>query len=982
MNKLVQKIKETSMSHGSIPFWSWNDKLNEDELRRQIRNMHDMKMQGFFMHARAGLETEYLSDEWYSAVAACIDEAKKLGMQAWSYDENGWPSGFAGGKLLSDADNHATFVEAQLSEQFPTKSENTLAIYAFSDDGIPTPIEKDILGCQKYLHITVGKDSSYVDTMRADITDKFIEATHEEYKKRFPDDFGGAMPGFFTDEPQYYRWRTPYSKYMDEWFMEEYGYSVIEALPALFCDYPGACERRYDYHKMTTKKFTENFSKRLYDWHEKNGVRLTGHFVQEDSLWGQLMCCGEIMPQYMYEHIPGVDYLGRELVGDLAFKQLGSVAAQVGKKTAMSEMFACCGWDVSPRELKRIAELQYSGGVNLTCQHLYPVSIRGQRKRDYPAFYSEHNRWQRHLAHFNEYFNNLGAILAMGREYANVLVIHPMHSAWLYFQRVNMENSVKALDDELAGLVKLLSGNQICYHFGSETMMRDMAKVTGDKISVGLCSYDTVIIPGCDTLDGATVELLRKYISGGGKVYTCNHHLPTRIDGRLADLSFLEKLDDISDKNSFESLRSRSDIITESADDISDVRMQVRETEYGRIIYLTNLSYCNVGFTLRVKNCKGLCRLDIESLEASATYGRLLGCDSVAELLLRGGESIVLSEYQAPEFLSRHPRFDECIKLKNGFTLDKLPENSLTLDRARVSRGGSEFSELKPIEEIRDELLSERYSGELTLSFPFDITDVPERLELISEPSMSKNISVNGKEVTHGSGFALDRSFSLTDISQLLGPGENRINITLDYHQSDYVYYVLYGGVSESLRNCLVFDTEIECMYLKGSFALDMKAEDFEREEKNAYRYDAACGMSLIKQKPTLNVENIVTDGYLFFSGEISISTTLDYKAGDPTLLHIGGRYSTAEVNVNGKLAGVLVLSEYIDIKDYLSEGENKLTLTLCNNHRNLLGPHHNIDPEPLAVSPPKFSFEGMWHNGECADFDSRYSFIRFGIDV
>lgn len=59
MNKLVQKIKETSMSHGSIPFWSWNDKLNEDELRRQIRNMHDMKMQGFFMHARVGLETEY-----------------------------------------------------------------------------------------------------------------------------------------------------------------------------------------------------------------------------------------------------------------------------------------------------------------------------------------------------------------------------------------------------------------------------------------------------------------------------------------------------------------------------------------------------------------------------------------------------------------------------------------------------------------------------------------------------------------------------------------------------------------------------------------------------------------------------------------------------------------------------------------------------------------------------------------------------------
>ncbi len=982
MNKLVEEINKTSMNHASIPFWSWNDKLDEKELRRQIRNMNDMKMQGFFMHARAGLETEYLSDEWYGCVAACIDEAKKLGMQAWSYDENGWPSGFAGGKLLLDSDNHATFIEAKICESFPQKNDSTLAIYAFLENGIPSLVSAPEDNCEKYLHITTGKDSSYVDTMRADITDKFIEATHSEYQKRFADDFGGAMPGFFTDEPQYYRWKTPYSKCMDEWFLEDYGYSVLEALPALFCDYPGACEHRYDYHRMTTKKFTENFSKRLYDWHEKNGALLTGHFVQENSLEGQLMCCGEIMPQYMYEHIPGVDYLGRELVGDLSFKQLGSVAAQTGKKTTMSEMFACCGWDVSPRELKRIAELQYSGGVNLMCQHLYPVSIRGQRKRDYPAFYSEHNVWQKHLASFNEYFNNLGAILAMGCEYANLLVIHPMHSAWLYFQRVDMENSVKALDDELAELIKFLSGNQICYHLGSETMMRDMAKVSGNKISVGLCSYDTVVIPGCDTLDSTTVELLREFICRGGKVYTYNHHIPTRIDGRCADLSLLENLEDISDPKSLDALRSNSDVITESTCDISDVRMQVRNTKYGRIIYLTNLSYKDVSLRLRVKKCAGLGMLDIPSLKTSAVYGSIFEGDAVAEILLRGGESAVLTEYEAPEFLSGHPVFVECIKLKNDFITEEMPQNYLTLDRARASKNGAEFGELKPIEQIRDELLFERYSGELTLSFPFDITDIPERLELICEPSMSKSITVNGKSVISGESFAIDRCFPLTDISGLLKKGENIVNISLDYYQSDYVYYVLYGGVSESLRNCLVFDTEIECMYLRGSFALDMSVENFEREEKNAYRYDALCGMSLIKQNPTLDIRNVVTDGYPFFAGEISFSTTVDYSEGDPTLLHIGDRYSTAEVTVNGKAAGVLILSEYIDIKDYLVPGENKLKLTLCNNYRSLLGPHHNVDPEPLSINPKTFSFEGAWHDGVCEEFDNRYSFVRFGIDV
>lgn len=982
MNKFTRKIKETASSYGSIPFWSWNDKLDAEELRREIRNMSDMKMQGFFMHARAGLETEYLSDEWYSAVSACIDEAKLHGMQAWCYDENGWPSGFAGGILLSDSDNHAMYVSGEVFDSFPTLCDGTLAVYALKEGKAPEIVTSEQSGCDKYLRITVGTDSSYVDTMRADVTDKFIAATHEEYKKRLGESFGGAMPGFFTDEPQYYRWKTPFSKFMDEWFLDEYGYSVKEALPALFCDYPGAAEHRYDYHRMTTGKFAENFSKRLYEWHEKNGALLTGHFVQENDLAGQLMCCGEIMPLYMYEHIPGVDYLGRELVGDLAFKQLGSVAAQVGKKKAMSEMFACCGWDVSPRELKRIAELQYAGGVNLMCQHLYPISIRGQRKRDYPAFYSEHNLWQKHLPAFNEYFNNLGAILAMGSEYANVLVIHPMHSAWLTFRRSDMENSVKALDTELAELVKLLSGAQVCYHFGSETMMKDMAKVIGNKIGIGLCEYDTVIIPGCDTLDAYTAELLRSFIGGGGKVYTYRHHTPTRIDGRVADLSFLHGLDDLTDKDKFAELLCRSDVLTESECDMSELRMQVRNTDYGRLIYLTNLSYRDIGFGVSVKNCRGLSRLDIQTLDVSGVFGKTAGGGVRAELLLHGGESAVLCESSTAELADGTPTAPECIAFKNAFVTESLPKNYLTLDRARVSLDGSEFGSLKPIEQIRDELLASRFSGKLTLSFPFDITDVPESLDLITEPQMSECITVNGNYVARGQDFAIDRSFFVTDISAFLKKGENLVNISLDYHQSDYVYYVLYGGVSESLRNCLVFDTEIECAYLRGSFALDMKRECFERCEKNSYLYDADCGMSLVKQKPTVDISNIVTDGYPFFAGEISFSTIVDYKEGDPTLLRVSGRYSTAEVTVNGKRAGVLLLSEYMDIRDYLAVGENKITLTLCNNYRNLLGAHHNVDPEPYMTSPPDFSFEGQWQGGKCPRFDKRYAFIRFGIDV
>ncbi|HDZ11779.1 MAG TPA: hypothetical protein ENH53_06140, partial [Bacteroidetes bacterium] len=43
-----------------VPFWSWNDRLKNSELVRQIREMKQAGLSGFFMHARIGLETPYL----------------------------------------------------------------------------------------------------------------------------------------------------------------------------------------------------------------------------------------------------------------------------------------------------------------------------------------------------------------------------------------------------------------------------------------------------------------------------------------------------------------------------------------------------------------------------------------------------------------------------------------------------------------------------------------------------------------------------------------------------------------------------------------------------------------------------------------------------------------------------------------------------------------------------------------------------------
>ena len=94
----------------SLPFWSWNDKLDADELVRQVEWMNENGIGGFFMHARGGLKTEYLGEEWFKCIDACAKRAKELGMHAYAYDENGWPSGFAGGRLLEDMENRDRYL--------------------------------------------------------------------------------------------------------------------------------------------------------------------------------------------------------------------------------------------------------------------------------------------------------------------------------------------------------------------------------------------------------------------------------------------------------------------------------------------------------------------------------------------------------------------------------------------------------------------------------------------------------------------------------------------------------------------------------------------------------------------------------------------------------------------------------------------------------------------------------------------------------
>ena len=80
-------FKETLPEFRGVPFWSINDRLDPGEVARQIALLSKGGYGGVFFHAREGLSTPFLGEEWFRSFKAAVDEAKKHGMYVWIYDE-------------------------------------------------------------------------------------------------------------------------------------------------------------------------------------------------------------------------------------------------------------------------------------------------------------------------------------------------------------------------------------------------------------------------------------------------------------------------------------------------------------------------------------------------------------------------------------------------------------------------------------------------------------------------------------------------------------------------------------------------------------------------------------------------------------------------------------------------------------------------------------------------------------------------------
>ena len=899
-------LKNISNEHKPIPFWSWNEKLSVEETKRQAAEMARIGMGGFFMHARGGLQTEYMSEEWFQNIEAGISEAEKHGIKAWVYDENGWPSGFGGGIVNGMGEKYQQ--KYLRMEKESGRTENVIAVYG---------------GTCFYYEI----NPFYTDTLDKNVVKEFIDKVYKPYYDRYKN----RIAGFFTDEPQISRNGIPWSYVLEEEYKKNYGEALIPHLEELFSEKGDYKNTRIKFWRLVTKLFSESYMKQIYDWCEERGLKLTGHLSEEDNLTIQITSNGACMPHYEYMHIPGVDWLGRDIGTGIIALQGCSAAQQLGKKQFLSESFALCGHNASFSEFRKIVEWQMVRGVTLLCPHLEGYSIRGIRKRDYPPAMYEQQPWWEDYSRFLNVISRTGMILSEGEVLCETLIIHPESMAWAMFN--GEENrGIDKIEEQFEEEIKCLDRKHAMFHLGDEILMERHAHVEKNELVIGTQRYKRVVmLPGQSVMKN-TQRLLDEFAENGGLITTAEKIEENKIIDNPDILYTARKIGDktvhyfvnVTGKKQTAFISAGAKKISAETGDISEFDGFCEFNEYDSILVLDDGTERKADMPKKSKN----------------------------KPLHLGGE----------------------------WEIVKASENALTLDRCTYYFDGVLCEENGYVLNIAERACALKRKVNIRMEYHVEINSVPKNAGIAIETPDIFKIWVNGRELEKKDcGFFRDRSFRKLDISGMLSEGENVITLETEFCQSERVYEnIEKASVFESEKNKLTYDMEIEPIYLIGDFSVSAK------ECKEISEGVIRCsGFSIEEPKKKISLKNIESSGFLFFAGELILEKCFELEDTDYSLslARLGGSAVHARVNDGGELVSIWN-SDVFDIKEYLRKGKNKITLRISNNLRNLLGPHHLEIGESFSVNPKEFYKEKcVWNNFVPVEWNEAYAFVRLSME-
>jgi len=817
-SQIRKQFASPSREYSSAPLWVWNDLLTEQQIAETMADLAGQKVKQVFVHPRPGLMTPYLSDDWFRLWRVALREAEKLDMNVWIYDENSYPSGFAGG-LVPEAMPESRGKGLALQEvKTPTGvDDSTIAVFRLTDSAYENITERVRLGEEfpdgRYLVASLRLAQPggwfggkwYVDLLKPGVTEKFIEITMERYRQQIGDQFGKRVPGWFTDEPHLApAGRLHWSDGLPGLFEKRWGYDLIEHLPSLAQPVGDWKRVRHDYYNLLLEQFIERWAKPCYEYCEEHNLEFTGHYWEHG--WPDAGHGGDNMAMYAWHQRPAIDILMNQYSEDVnaqfgnvrSVKELCSVANQLGRTRTLCEAYGAGGWDLRFEDMKRIGDWLLVLGVNTLDEHLSYITIRGARKRDHPQSFSYHEPWWDAYHVMAEYFTRLSLVMSQGRQVNHILVIEPTTTTWMYQGATTPPGRLREIGDHFQALLMDLECAQVEYDVGCEDIISRHGSTQGARLQVGHCSYDTVVLPPLtENLDPPTMALLDAYAQAGGAVLCCGD-APAFVNGSPSDRgrALVNKAGwkRVEVKDIPELLRTRSDegfAIERRRGDKGVLFHHRRHVKDGQFLLLVNTSIESPSAGTIRSDMKGVRQWNLNTGEIESYPFEKSDHGIAADFELPPSGSLLL--FLSEEAVKPRQKSDaEMIRLpalSARMEVQRVQANVLTLDYVDIAAGGemlhdvyfyraNQFAfqkngmERNPWDsavQLRDQLITKTFPADsgFTASYRFTIEEaVPQNLAIVIERTDLYTITCNGRPVSaEPDGWWLDKVFGRIDIA-------------------------------------------------------------------------------------------------------------------------------------------------------------------------------------------------------------------------
>ncbi|MBT3288923.1 MAG: hypothetical protein HN380_16360 [Victivallales bacterium] len=262
----------------------------------------------------------------------------------------------------------------------------------------------------------------------------FLEITHEEYKRRFGEEFGKTIPGVFFDEIHNSGVPIVWSETFAAEFAKRKGYDVWKALVALRADVGSETPKlRCDYYDVYTTIYEDAWFRQTGDWCAGNKLEWTGHTEEGLNAYRNE---GDYIRTIRHLQIPGTDnedfrYSWPRVIDPWKPRQIASVAHTYDRPRAAVEAMGGAGWSFTLDSARYGFNMLAAYGVDFFIPHLFHYAQNNPTNvGDWPNSWFFRNPYWKYFKTLADHSSRLSYLLSGSEPVVDVAILYPQSDVW------------------------------------------------------------------------------------------------------------------------------------------------------------------------------------------------------------------------------------------------------------------------------------------------------------------------------------------------------------------------------------------------------------------------------------------------------------------------------------------------------------------------------------------------------------------------